>query len=145
MEGRTLTRAERLARIATGFVVLHHTDHVLRFDHSGWPFRPEVTPFTYSLLIYPLIAFMLAGRRHPWMRVVAALILFLFPTLAHLSVEPPSAKYGTWAYSPEVNLLHTASPALGILSVTIAVMLSVFALATVIGFVREARQVQRQP
>jgi len=30
--------------------IIHHTDHVLRFDHSGWPFRPEVNPFTFSLL-----------------------------------------------------------------------------------------------
>ena len=34
--------------------VLHHTDHVLRFDHSGWPFMDIVTLFTFSLLVYPL-------------------------------------------------------------------------------------------
>ncbi len=36
--------------------LLHHADHVLRYDHNGWPFRPEVTPFTFSLLVYPIIA-----------------------------------------------------------------------------------------
>ena len=34
----------------------HHADHVLRADHAGWPFRPEVTIFTFTLLIYPLLA-----------------------------------------------------------------------------------------
>ena len=43
---------------ATGAVVfglMHHADHVIRGNHSGWPFQPEVTPFTFSLLIYALI------------------------------------------------------------------------------------------
>jgi len=30
-------------------------DHVLRVDHSGWPFRPGVTPFTFSLIVYPVV------------------------------------------------------------------------------------------
>jgi hypothetical protein len=40
------------AASATVFSVLHHVDHVARGNHSGWPFQAEVTPFTYSLLIY---------------------------------------------------------------------------------------------
>ena len=40
---------------AVAFGLLHHTDHVIRGNHSGWPFQPEVTPFTFSLLIYALI------------------------------------------------------------------------------------------
>ncbi len=43
---------------ATGAVVfglMHHADHVIRGNHSGWPFQAEVTPFTFSLLIYALI------------------------------------------------------------------------------------------
>jgi hypothetical protein len=43
------------ASSATVFSVLHHVDHVVRGNHSGWPFRAEVTPFTFSLLIYALI------------------------------------------------------------------------------------------
>jgi len=42
-----------VAILIVGFI--HHTDHVLRFDHSGWPFRPEVNPFTFSLLAYPIL------------------------------------------------------------------------------------------
>jgi hypothetical protein len=43
------------ASSATVFGVLHHVDHVVRGNHSGWPFQAEVTPFTFSLLIYALI------------------------------------------------------------------------------------------
>lgn len=44
-----------LAVAAAFFSLLHHADHVLRGSHSGWPFQAEVTPFTFSLLIYALI------------------------------------------------------------------------------------------
>jgi hypothetical protein len=43
------------ASSATVFSLLHHADHVIRGNHSGWPFQAEVTPFTFSLLIYALI------------------------------------------------------------------------------------------
>jgi hypothetical protein len=43
------------ASSATVFGLLHHADHVIRGNHSGWPFQAEVTPFTFSLLIYTLI------------------------------------------------------------------------------------------
>jgi hypothetical protein len=39
----------------TIFAILHHVDHVIRGNHSGWPFREAVTPFTFSLLIYVLL------------------------------------------------------------------------------------------
>lgn len=44
-----------LATAATFFSLLHHVDHVVRGSHSGWPFEAEVTPFTFSLVIYALI------------------------------------------------------------------------------------------
>ena len=40
---------------AVVFGLMHHADHVIRGNHSGWPFQAEVTPFTFSLLIYALI------------------------------------------------------------------------------------------
>ncbi len=43
------------ASAAVVFGLMHHADHVIRGNHSGWPFQAEVTPFTYSLLIYVLI------------------------------------------------------------------------------------------
>ena len=43
------------AACVTIFAILHHVDHVIRGNHSGWPFQEEVTPFTFSLLIYVLL------------------------------------------------------------------------------------------
>ena len=43
------------AACATIFAILHHVDHVIRGNHSGWPFQEAVTPFTFSLLIYALL------------------------------------------------------------------------------------------
>lgn len=71
--GRSLQYLERSRRellffavCATVFSLLHHTDHVIRGNFSGWPFQAEVTPFTFSLLIYALIlpAIYLTARGH---------------------------------------------------------------------------------
>ena len=43
------------ASCTTIFSFVHHLDHVVRGNHSGWPFEPAVTPFTFSLLIYALL------------------------------------------------------------------------------------------
>jgi hypothetical protein len=43
------------AASVTIFGFFHHVDHVVRGNHSGWPFEQEVTPFTFSLLIYALL------------------------------------------------------------------------------------------
>src|SRR4028119_1248686 len=43
------------ATSTTVFAIMHHTDHVVRGNHSGWPFQEAVTPFTFSLLIYALL------------------------------------------------------------------------------------------
>lgn len=52
-------RNERLFIIVCAAVALsigHHADHVLRGTHVGWPVSGEVTPFTFSLGVYPAIA-----------------------------------------------------------------------------------------
>jgi uncharacterized membrane protein YhaH (DUF805 family) len=43
------------AGCTTVFGIMHHVDHVIRGNHSGWPFERAVTPFTFSLLIYALL------------------------------------------------------------------------------------------
>src|SRR5687767_650871 len=138
-----MSKAERLAVITTILGVTHHVDHVLRYDHSGWPFKPEITPFTYSLLIYPVIALMFALRHFPRVRVALAVLLFMFPTLAHVTLETPADQFRTWAEAPHVNLLHTNAPALGVAAVGITVLLSLFALATCISFWRDVRTADR--
>ncbi len=57
VSGRDRLRRVLLALgvIVTVFGVLHHVDHVVRGNHSGWPFREAATPFTFSLLVYALL------------------------------------------------------------------------------------------
>jgi Zn-dependent membrane protease YugP len=71
----------------TVFGIFHHLDHVVRGNHSGWPFQEAVTPFTFSLLIYALL---LPGLYSTWRgRLMAgywlltAAVLFAVVTLAH--------------------------------------------------------------
>jgi hypothetical protein len=53
-------------------------DHVVRGNHSGWPFQEAVTPFTFSLLIYALllpgIYMNLRGRVAAWWWLFVALV-----------------------------------------------------------------------
>jgi hypothetical protein len=130
--------AARLALVTTILALLHHIDHVLRFDHSGWPFTPQVTPFTFSLLVYVVIALILLLRRAPRVQAALAMALFLFATLAHIFLETPFDQYATWAHAPDVNLLRAESPLLGAIAVAITVLLSVFALATAIAYALDA-------
>jgi len=66
------------ASAAVLFGVMHHADHVVRGNHSGWPFQAEVTPFTFSLLIYALIlpgVYLTArGRSIPGYHLFVALV-----------------------------------------------------------------------
>jgi hypothetical protein len=128
--------------------VLHHLDHVLRADNSGWPFTPDLTPFTISLLVYPIFALdFLLLRQRPWVRVGLVAVLFVALLVTHALVEPPGDQYGTWANGTSAvpqalgqpNLLHTASPVLGALSVAVSSLLSLAVLAALVLLAREAR------
>jgi hypothetical protein len=133
---------------------LHHLDHVLRADNSGWPFTPDITPFTISLLVYPIFALdFLLLRDRPWVRVGLVAVLFVALQVTHAIVEPPADQYGTWANGisavphalGQPNLLDTASPVLGALSVAVSGLLSVAVLAALVLLAREARTSQLQP
>jgi hypothetical protein len=133
---------------------LHHLDHVLRADNSGWPFTPDITPFTISLLVYPIFALdFLLLRDRPWIRVGLVATLFVALQVTHAIVEPPADQYGTWTNGTSAvphalgqpNLLDVASPVLGALSVTVSSLLSVAVLAALVLLAREARANQRQP
>ena len=133
---------------------LHHIDHVLRADNSGWPFTSDVTPFTISLLVYPIFVldFVLL-RDRPWVRVGLVAVLFVALQVTHAIVEPPADQYGTWANRissvphalGQPNLLDTASPVLGALSVAVSSLLSLAVLAALVLLAREARTNQSQP
>ena len=134
------TAAEKWALIATGIGFVHHADHVLRFDHSGWPFLGSVNAFTYSLLVYPLIAILLLMRGRRRFCAALAFLLFLAPTLAHIFIETPFMQYRTWASRPDVNLLGVSSPVLGAVAVIITASLSAAALMVFLAFLRRARE-----
>lgn len=144
-----LTIAEKLLAIATGLGMLHHIDHILRVDHSGWPFSPDVTPFTYSLIVYPIILAIFILRQRPWLRVVGAALIFAFVTFSHSYFETPFDQFQTWAYgsrSPaycgSTNLLGLQSSGLGTAAVVLTIALSTVFLAVTIAFWREARQMR---
>jgi len=134
--------------------VLHHLDHVLRADNSGWPFTSDVTPFTISLVVYPIFVldFVLL-RRRPWVRVGLVAVLFVALQVTHAIIEPPADQYGTWANRissvphalGQPNLLDTASPVLGAISVAVSSLLSLAVLAALVRLAREARTNQVQP
>jgi hypothetical protein len=80
--------------------LIHHTDHVLRFDHSGWPFRAEVNPFTFSLLAYPILLFAPFGpARLFWLRWLLLLVGAGFTLWAHTQIETPMMQYAMWAHN----------------------------------------------
>ena len=68
---KTLGTFQKLVVAIVPLGILHHIDHVLRGDHAGWPFRPEVTAFTFTLLIYPILALAWHMHARPMVRAVA--------------------------------------------------------------------------
>jgi hypothetical protein len=118
--------------VVIALAVVHHIDHALRWDHSGWPIRGDthvpgagiVTPFTYSLLIYPIFVSMFFIRNKAY-RIVAGLVPLAVVLWAHFTIEPVPHIYHTWAdnRAPEgrfegfPNLLGVSSPAVGGLAV----------------------------
>lgn len=132
--------------------ILHISDHVLRVDHSGWPFRPQVTPFTLSLLAFPMLLFALFGsRRLYWWRCAFLLIGTVATLYAHIAIETPHMQFAMWAYNRSAdprlhgfrNLPNIASPTLGILSVTAAMMLNVTAVLCSIAMFLNGRRLAK--
>lgn len=141
------SRSVQLLWLSVGVSLIHHVDHILRLDHSGWPFLPRTTPFTYSLLVYPVFLSLFLARSNSWYRVIGTAGLFLFATAAHIFFEPMRDKFHTWTYGSnlpghigEKNLLGINSPVLGVCSIGLAVLLSVSLLVTLFAFVRDARR-----
>lgn len=128
------------------FALLHHADHVLRADHSGWPFQPEVTPFTFSLLVYPALLTDYLVRHKPWLRVGLLSTGLAFLVLVHVTIETPFDLFRTWSTGISTtdenagipNLLEVASPALGILSNLVLLLLGAALVATLAVAARQA-------
>ncbi len=144
-----LTRGELWLLVVLALAVVHHIDHVLRADNGGWPFTSDVTPFTISLIVYPIFALdFLFLRGRPGIRAGLVGSLFVLLLFVHSVVETPGDQYGTWARgvssvshaAGRPNLLGVASPVLGIISVTISVLLSVSVLIAFVLILGEARR-----
>lgn len=52
----TTHRLHELVVLTTALTLGHHVYHVVRGNHSGWPFQDHVSPFTFSLLVYRVVA-----------------------------------------------------------------------------------------
>ncbi|TKD52912.1 hypothetical protein [Sphingomonas baiyangensis] len=133
------TRLLLIAAICVGLA--HHVDHVLRVDHSGWPFTPRVTPFTFSLAAYPVLLFALLGpARLFWWRWALMVAGTAFTLFAHVRIETPRMQYAMWAFNRSLephlagvrNLCGIESGALGWLSMGVSMALNVLLVTTVI-------------
>ncbi len=119
-EATNETRLRRRLVVTAGVVavaaLLHLVDHAIRgelvddhglipeWNHSGWPFRDEVTPFTPSLLI-PVIfvaGIVLTLRRRLWARfwvawaLVAAAVVFFVHFVPGPRTETMGVIYRTY-------------------------------------------------
>jgi hypothetical protein len=111
-DGPLTPRAYLLFALATLLGLGHHLDHVVRGNHVGWPITPEVNPFTYSLVIYPLVvagfALSLTGRAGA--RYWSAVMVLGGGMLVFFHLSP-------WAVEPPGDvILPYADPALGYLA-----------------------------
>lgn len=106
---------------------LHHLDHVLRGTHVGWPVTPDVNTFTYTLLIYPLIAlgFLLRSARY-WLAIAIGGVVLL--SVVDVAVEQPAEIVGGYP-QPVLGLI-----AFGILIALIAVLVAIaFRYSAIVG------------
>lgn len=147
--GGLSTRSAIIIGITIVVGVIHHADHVLRFDHSGWPFRANVNPFTYSLLAYPIALFALLGpARLFWARWLVLLVGAGFTLWAHFMVEIPAVQYAVWAHNqssdphqPDAhNLLELQSTALGLAAVSVSMTLNVLVVTGVLSMLWDGVQ-----
>lgn len=142
-------RSKVLLEITFVLGVLHLVDHVLRADHSGWPFIDEFTPFTFFAVVFPPIAlFAHFDRSRPWLRFGLVAFLLVGLLFAHAFLETPGDQYGVWATNASTephalgrsNLLNVESPLLGVLAVVEANVLNLSLLAAVVSLFADARR-----
>lgn len=98
--------------VPTVLGVAHHVDHIIRGNHVGWPITAEVTAFTYSLGIYPLIAvsLYLAVSDRVEARYMTVFFAFSAAILAFFHVSP-------WAVEPPQDVIQPyGNPVVGYLA-----------------------------
>ena len=103
-------RLTALVLLTTLLTLGHHVDHVVRGNHSGWPFQDDLTPFTFSLIVYPVVLIGLylgrSGRIGPWYWAAVWGAMTVVAASVHLPLseqaETPSAIIHPYA-SPVVG------------------------------------------
>jgi len=148
---RRFTAAEVALFAVVGLALLHHTDHVLRVDHSGWPFTDQFSGFTISLIVYPILLTVFLMRGRPWLRVGLMAVAYVATQITHILVETPADQYGVWATnmstvddtSGDPNSLDLESEALGFAAASISILLSTAMIVTLILLIQEARRKKR--
>jgi len=148
-----MSPATRTLLIATTMIgALHHIDHVLRVDHSGWPFRADVTPFTFSLFAYPVLLFAIFGAaRLFWLRWGLLLAGTAFTLFAHIAIESPQMQYAMWAFNrslePEFaavrNMCGVTSPTVGAAAVVISMLLNVLLVTSTVAMLADRLSLRR--
>lgn len=104
-------RSDGLVWTTLGFSVLHHTDHVIRDTHSGFPFTPHLTAFTPSLLVYPLVIGGIVCDAGPLYWTIFDATALVGVVAIHATLEPLDAIYEPWADGS--NLTGVRSSAMG--------------------------------
>ncbi len=150
---RRLDLVQKLVLVVIPLGLLHHLDHVGRVDHSSWPVRPELGPFTFTLLIYPVLVWMIFARHGGWVRVVGLGLVSLFTLLAHTLIEPPQQIYRTWAdnlstpaplYTVDADKMHNIFnaeyPMLGVVANVVTIALTVLLLVAWAVSIRDLRR-----
>lgn len=144
---RPSRRSARLLLIGAGLGLVHQVDHILRYDHSGWPFRPEVSLFTFSWAFFALGLAPLVMRR-PWLRLLPVALVLIGVQAAHIFIETPHDQYSVWASGVseypgaqgEPNLLGIVSPIVGVLAAGVAIAVSLCFLGALLSLAVDARR-----
>lgn len=147
---RPSRRSALLLLTGAALGLLHQADHILRYDHSGWPFRPELSLFTFSWVFFALGLAPLVMRR-PWLRLLPVALVLVGVQAAHVFIETPHDQYSVWAtgvsHDPgtvgEPNLLGIMSPLLGSLAAGVSIAISVCFLAALTSLTADARLAHR--
>jgi hypothetical protein len=131
-------RSDVLKWTAVSIAAVHLADHVVRNNHSGWPFTNKVTPATAAYLGIPAIVGAGIYFDGPLYWVFADSLLLAAALATHTLVEPPHDVHEPWSNGS--NLLSHDSGATGTLAVAVTGALVVSTGAHLISNIMDGRK-----